>query len=53
MVKSRYVTIRLPIDVETALREKASQETRTLAAQILHYCKFGLMIDDHAKGDEK
>ena len=40
--KDKYMTIRLPADVELALRRQAEQDTRTLAAQVLHYIKQGL-----------
>lgn len=41
-VKDRYMTIRIPADVELALRRQAEADTRTLAAQVLHYIKQGL-----------
>jgi hypothetical protein len=41
-VKDRYITIRVPPDVELALRRQAETDTRTLAAQVLHYIKQGL-----------
>ena len=40
--KDKYMTIRLPADVELALRRQADVNTRTLAAQVLHYIKQGL-----------
>ena len=40
--KDRYMTIRLPADVELEIRKHAERHTRTLAAQILHYVKQGL-----------
>jgi predicted DNA-binding protein len=40
--KDRYMTMRLPADVERELRKMAERNTRTLAAQILHYVKHGL-----------
>ena len=42
MTKDRYLTIRLPADVEQAIRKQAEVNTRTLAAQVLHYLKQGL-----------
>jgi hypothetical protein len=42
MTKDRYMTIRLPADVEAALRQQARDNTRTLAAQVLHYIKQAL-----------
>jgi hypothetical protein len=44
-VKDRYMTIRLPAEVEHEVRIQAERNTRTLAAQILHYIKNGLMIE--------
>ena len=41
-IKDRYLTVRLPADVERDLRKHAETGTRTLAAQILHYVKSGL-----------
>jgi predicted transcriptional regulator len=38
--KDRYMTIRLPADVERELRKMAERNTRTLAAQILHCVKM-------------
>lgn len=40
--KDRYMTIRLPADVERDLRKMAEANTRTLAAQILHLVKAGM-----------
>ena len=40
--KDRYMTIRLPADVERDLRKMAERNTRTLAAQILHCVKMEL-----------
>lgn len=44
-IKCRYMTIRLPADIERELRIQAEMNTRTLAAQILHYIKNGLMVE--------
>lgn len=41
-VKDRYMTIRIPFDVEQELRRLAAANTRTLAAQVLHYIKQGI-----------
>ena len=41
-IKDRYMTIRLPADVERELRKMAERNTRTLSAQVLHYLKQGL-----------
>lgn len=37
--KDKYMTIRLPADVDRELRKQAEANTRTLAAQVLHYIK--------------
>lgn len=47
-VKDRYMTIRLPADVESKLRQVAAANTRTLAAQILHYIKAELAKEGKA-----
>lgn len=39
-VKDRFMTVRLPADVEMQLRKMAEENTRTLAAQILHCIKL-------------
>ena len=41
-IKDRYMTIRLPAEVEHEIRKQAERHTRTLAAQVLHYIKLGL-----------
>jgi len=41
-IKDRYMTLRLPADVEIALRRMAEANTRTLSAQILHCIKLEL-----------
>lgn len=46
VTKDRYMTIRIPADVELALRRQAEADTRTLAAQVLHYIKQGLSKHD-------
>jgi hypothetical protein len=51
MTKDRYVTIRLPADVEAALRQQAQDSTRTLAAQVLHYIKRGLLQENNKMKD--
>lgn len=40
--KDRYLTIRIPSDIDQELRQLAAANTRTLAAQVLHYIKQGL-----------
>jgi len=47
--KDRYMTIRLPLDVEMEIRKHAQRHTRTLAAQVLHYIKQGLQSEQKAK----
>jgi len=41
-VKDRYLTIRIPSDIDQQLRRLAAANTRTLAAQVLHYIKQGM-----------
>jgi hypothetical protein len=48
-IKDRYMTVRLPADVEMLLRKHAQESTRTLAAQILHYVKLGLSSESQTK----
>lgn len=38
----RFITVRLPADVDQSLRQVAQDNTRTLMAQVLHYIKQGL-----------
>ncbi len=40
--KDRYLTIRLPADIEQDIRQQALINTRTLVSQIIHYMKQGL-----------
>ena len=40
--KNRFITIRIPSDVDKELRQRADENTRTLASQVLHYIKQGL-----------
>ena len=53
MTKDRYMTIRLPADVEAALRQQARDNTRTLAAQVLHYIKEGIRREPFPWEDER
>ena len=39
-IKDRYMTIRLPADIEIELRKMADRNTRKLAAQSLHCVKM-------------
>ena len=48
-IKDRYMTVRLPAEVERDLRKHAETNTRTLAAQILHYVKLGLSNESKNK----
>jgi len=48
-VKDRYMTIRIPFDIDQELRKLADANTRTLAAQVLHYIKQG-MANEEGKG---
>lgn len=47
-IKDRWVTIRIPPDVELALRRQAGTNTRTLAAQVLHYIIQGVKGEIYA-----
>ena len=40
--KGRFMTIRIPSDIDKELRQRADENTRTLAAQVLHYIKQGM-----------
>ena len=40
--REKYVTIRIPDDVKEQLHQLADANTRTLAAQVLHYIKQGM-----------
>ena len=42
--QDRFMTLRIPYEFHQALRERAQAQTRTLAAQVLHYIKQGLAI---------
>lgn len=41
-IKDKFITIRLPESLLEKLREKASENDRTIAAQVLHYIKNGM-----------
>ena len=51
--KERFMTLRLPPEIDEALRDVADAQTRTLSAQILHYIKQGLQSDTKPKGETK
>lgn len=40
--KDKYMTIRIPESLLTRLRKESEKNTRTIAAQVLHYIKQGL-----------
>jgi hypothetical protein len=40
--KDRFMTIRIPSKIDKELRHRAEENTRTLAAQVLHYIKKGM-----------
>ena len=40
--KDKHFTMRLPVEVREKLRQQAEANTRTMAAQALHYIKQGL-----------
>ena len=48
-IKDRYMTLRVPADVERELRKMAEANTRTLAAQILHCIKLELARQEKVK----
>jgi predicted transcriptional regulator len=48
-IKDRYMTLRLPAEVERELRKMAEANTRTLAAQILHCIKLELARQEKVK----
>ena len=48
-VKDRYMTIRIPFDIDQELRKLADANTRTLAAQVLHYIKQGMANEKTAQ----
>lgn len=43
IIKDRYITIRIPSGIEQELRRLAEENTRTLAAQVLHLLKQGIV----------
>ena len=45
-IKDRYMTIRLPADIERELRKMAEANTRTLAAEVLHCIKLQISKSD-------
>ncbi len=47
-VKDRYLTIRIPSDIDQQLRRLAAANTRTLAAQVLHYIKQGVVNENRS-----
>lgn len=51
-IKDRYMTIRLPADVEIELRKMAERNTRTLASQILHCVKMEMERQQEAEQDK-
>jgi predicted DNA-binding protein len=45
-IKDRYMTIRLPAEIERELRKMAEANTRTLAAEVLHCIKLQISKSD-------
>jgi predicted DNA binding CopG/RHH family protein len=41
-VKDKFITVRLPESLLNKLRDKATENDRTIAAQVLHYIKQGM-----------
>ena len=48
--KGRFMTIRIPDDVKEQLHQRAEINTRTLAAQVLHYIKQGMANEKTIQG---
>jgi hypothetical protein len=40
--KDRFMTIRITSEIDNELRQRANDNTRTLASQVLHYIKQGM-----------
>lgn len=40
--KTKFVTVRLPLDLYEKLKKEAAKNTRTISAQIMHYLKLEL-----------
>ena len=40
--KDCFMTIRIPTEIYKELRQRANDNTRTFASQVLHYIKNGL-----------
>lgn len=47
--KHRFMTIRIPSDIEKELRKIAQANTRTMTAQVLHYIKQGMANENASK----
>lgn len=47
--KGRFMTIRIPSEIDKELRQRADENTRTLAAQVLHYIKQGMANEKTAQ----
>lgn len=41
-VKDKFITVRLPESLLNKLRDKSTENDRTIAAQVLHYIKQGM-----------
>jgi predicted DNA-binding protein len=46
--KDKYLSFRIPANVEEQLKRHAEEQTRTVAGQILHYIIRGMKDDDKA-----
>lgn len=46
--RSKYITIRIPDHIKDELNHVADVNTRTIAAQVLHYIKQGLASQQEA-----
>lgn len=45
----RFMTIRIPSEIDKELRQRADENTRTLGAQVLHYIKQGMANEKTAQ----
>ena len=49
--KTDFVSVRIPGDVKEKLKQRAEMGSRTIAGQILHYIKLGLVADEGVKNE--
>lgn len=41
-IKTKFMSLRLPEDIHAQVMKAAQENTRTLAAQVLHFIKAGI-----------